>query len=174
MRSILLRVPTLLPHSQPSRNPSPIHEFGALNMTAALCPWIMRHPEVKNNMEQFILQFVTPRFADTRPYLRAIVRLPSTTIVHLSYIIQALEILGTATKHGLMWSNKAVRISPFWKVEADVAGMEQNLEHHFTIVVSSLDDPELPVRVQAALTLTELVLVHEEGVCHPSSGSSCW
>jgi len=143
-------------------------------MTAALCPWIMRHPEVKNNMEQFILQFVTPKFVDTRPYLRAIVRLLSATMAQLSYIIQALEILGTATKHGLTWSNKAVCISSFWKVEADVAGMEQNLEHHFTIIVSSLDDPELPVRVQAALALTELVLVHEEGVCHLCSGSSCW
>lgn len=174
MRSILPHISALLPYSQLFRNPSPIHEFGALNMTAALCPWIMRHPEVKNNMEQFILQFVTPKFADTRPYLRAIVRLPSTTRAHLSYITQALEILGTATKHGLAWSNKAVRVSSFWKVEADVIGMEQNLEHHFTIVVSSLDDPELPVRVQAALALTELVLVHEEGACHSASGSSCW
>lgn len=42
-------------------------------MTAALGPWIMRHPEVKNNMEQFMLQFVTPEFSSSEPYLRAIV-----------------------------------------------------------------------------------------------------
>ena len=29
-------------------------------MTAALGPYIMRHSEVKNNMEYFILQFVSP------------------------------------------------------------------------------------------------------------------
>lgn len=53
--------------------PAP-QRFGALNMTAALGPWMMRHPEVKDNMEAFIMQFVTPEFASTDPYLRAIVR----------------------------------------------------------------------------------------------------
>jgi hypothetical protein len=42
-------------------------------MTAALGPWIMRHPEVKNNMEAFVLQFVTPEFGAQEGYLRAIV-----------------------------------------------------------------------------------------------------
>lgn len=58
-----------------NRNASPSQKFGALNMTAALGPWIMRHPEVKNNMEQFMLQFVKPvLLADnTEPYIRAIV-----------------------------------------------------------------------------------------------------
>jgi len=50
--------------------------------------------------------------------------------------------------------------------------VEQNLELHFKFVVASLDDPELPVRVQAALTLTELVLVYEEGALHSFSGSN--
>ncbi len=43
-------------------------------MTAALGRWIMRHPEVKNNMEQFMLQFVTPELTSSEPYIRAIVR----------------------------------------------------------------------------------------------------
>lgn len=43
-------------------------------MTAALGPWIMRHPEVKNNMEQFMLQFVTPELESGDVYVRAIVR----------------------------------------------------------------------------------------------------
>ena len=47
--------------------------FGALNMTAALGPYIMRHPEVKNNMEHFMLQFVSPELSSPEPYLRAIV-----------------------------------------------------------------------------------------------------
>ena len=42
-------------------------------MTAALGPYMMRHPEVKGNMEVFIMQFVTPEFSAQEGYLRAIV-----------------------------------------------------------------------------------------------------
>lgn len=42
-------------------------------MTAALGHFIMRHPDVKNNMEQFVMQHVLPEFAATEPYMRAIV-----------------------------------------------------------------------------------------------------
>jgi hypothetical protein len=58
------------------RNASPQQKFGAFNMTAALGPWIMRHPEVKNNMEQFMLQFVKPVLMNpnSEAYNRAIVR----------------------------------------------------------------------------------------------------
>lgn len=59
-----------------NRNAPAPQKFGALNMTAALGPWIMRHPEVKNNMEQFMLQFVTPELTSKEPYIRAIVRFP--------------------------------------------------------------------------------------------------
>jgi len=44
-------------------------------MIAALGPYIMRHPDVKGNMEQFMLQFVTPELSSPEPYLRAIVSL---------------------------------------------------------------------------------------------------
>jgi hypothetical protein len=44
-------------------------------MTAALGPWMMRHPEVKNNMEAFVVQFVTPEFRAQEGYLRAVVGL---------------------------------------------------------------------------------------------------
>ncbi|KAJ7813098.1 armadillo-type protein [Mycena leptocephala] len=70
-------------------NASAPQRFGALNMTAALGPWIMRHPDVGNNMEQFVLQFVTPEFASAEGYMRAI----------------ACEVLGTVTKEGLKWSS---------------------------------------------------------------------
>jgi hypothetical protein len=95
------------------RNAAPEQKFGALNMTAALGPWIMRHPEVKNNMEQFMLQFVTPELASPQPYIRAIVRLFTFSVLSEIYnscliILQALEILGTVTKAGLTWSDKEV------------------------------------------------------------------
>lgn len=42
-------------------------------MTAALGPFIMRHPEVKGNMEHFMIQNVLPEFTATEPYMRAVV-----------------------------------------------------------------------------------------------------
>ncbi|KAJ7214009.1 armadillo-type protein [Mycena pura] len=73
-------------------NVSAPQRFGALNMTAALGPWIMRHPDVNSNMEQFILQFVTPEFSSQEAYLRAM----------------ACEVVGTVTKEGLKWSSEEV------------------------------------------------------------------
>ncbi|KAL4253351.1 Armadillo-like helical [Pleurotus pulmonarius] len=108
-------------------NPPPAQRFGVLNMTAALVPFIMRHPEIKSNMEQFVLQHVTNEFSAPEPYLRAI----------------ACEIIGTLTKAGLEWSNDA------------------NLDVHFRAVANALDDAEFPVRVQAALALTQMVVAHE-------------
>ncbi|KAG6856226.1 hypothetical protein H0H87_006320 [Tephrocybe sp. NHM501043] len=108
-----------------------LRSFGALNMTAALAPWMMKHPDVKGNMEAFVLQFVTPEFNSPEPYLRAI----------------ACEVVGTVTKSGVAWSN------------------EENLNANFRAVAAALDDPELPVRVNAALAITELVVAHESGQC---------
>ena len=34
---------------------------------------------------------------------------------------------------------------------------------HFRAVAAVMDDPELPVRVQSALALTEMVTTHEQG-----------
>jgi len=56
------------------RNASPAHRFGALNMTAALGPWMLAHPDVKNKMEPFVMQFVVPEYTSSEPYLRAVVR----------------------------------------------------------------------------------------------------
>ncbi|KAG5721602.1 hypothetical protein E4T56_gene12891 [Termitomyces sp. T112] len=55
----------------------------------------------------------------------------------------ACEVVGTVTKSGLVWSN------------------EEHLNANFRAVAAALDDPELPVRVNAALAITELVTVHE-------------
>ncbi|KAJ7696679.1 armadillo-type protein [Mycena rosella] len=109
-----------------SNAPAP-QRFGALNMTAALGPWIMRHPDVASNMEQFLLQFVTPEFSSGEGYMRAI----------------ACEVVGTVTKAGMKWSS------------------EEHLHVHFRAVAAGLDDPELPVRVQAALALTEMIILYD-------------
>ncbi|KAJ7740236.1 armadillo-type protein [Mycena maculata] len=109
-------------------NAPPEQRFGALNMTAALGPWVMRHPDVSGNMEQFILQFVTPEFRSAEGYMRSI----------------ACEVLGTVTKEGLKWS------------------APEHLDVHFRAVAAALDDPEFPVRVQAALALTEMIILYDE------------
>lgn len=56
-----------------SSNAAPSQKFGALNITSALGPFIMRHPEVKGNMEEFMMQHVLPEFTASEPYMRAIV-----------------------------------------------------------------------------------------------------
>lgn len=61
----------------------PEQRFGALNMTAALGRQIMKHPEVKNNMEQFMLQFVSPELESPEPFLRAIVNYLLRTLCDL-------------------------------------------------------------------------------------------
>jgi importin-7 len=55
------------------RNSAPPQKYGALNMTVALGPFILRHPELKNNVESFMLQHVLPEFSSSEPYMRAIV-----------------------------------------------------------------------------------------------------
>lgn len=115
-------------------------------MTAALGPWILRHPDVGNNMEQFILQFVTPEFSSPDAYMRAIV---SPVIifseVSRSHATQACEVLGTFVKEGLTWSS------------------EEHLNVHFRGIAHAMDDPEFPVRVHAALALTEMIILYPAG-----------
>lgn len=43
-------------------------------MMAVLGPFMMRHPDVKGSMEQFLNQHVLPVFSASQPYLRSIVR----------------------------------------------------------------------------------------------------
>ncbi|KIM53457.1 hypothetical protein SCLCIDRAFT_1222776 [Scleroderma citrinum Foug A] len=117
IHSVLLRSPS----------PSPPEMFGALNMTAVLGPFMMRHPDVRGGMEQFMVQHVLPVFTASEPYLRSI----------------ACEVVGTVVKNGMQWTNP------------------ENLEKHSRAVAVALDDPELPVRVQAALTITKMAEVYD-------------
>ncbi|KAK0487807.1 armadillo-type protein [Armillaria novae-zelandiae] len=108
-------------------NASATQRFGALNMAAALGPWMMKHPTVKDNMETFIMQYVTPQLSSPEPYLRAI----------------ACEVIGTVVKNRLQWTS------------------EEHLHTNFTAIVAAMDDPEFPVRVQACLALTEMVVAYD-------------
>lgn len=73
MSSFSVTVQSLLTIFGTARNAPAPQRFGALNMTAALGPFIMRHPLVKDSMEQFMLQHVFAEFTVPEPYLRAIV-----------------------------------------------------------------------------------------------------
>jgi hypothetical protein len=44
-------------------------------MMSALGPFIVRHPDVKGSIEQFMVQYVLPEFTSQEPYLRSVVRL---------------------------------------------------------------------------------------------------
>ncbi|KAI6098151.1 armadillo-type protein [Pisolithus sp. B1] len=107
-------------------NPSPPEKFGVLSMAAVLGPFMMRHPDVRGNMEQFMVQYVLPAFSG-EPYLRSI----------------ACDVLGTVVKNGMQWTSN------------------ENLESHSRAVAIALDDPELPVRVQAALALTKMAEAYD-------------
>lgn len=48
----------------------------------------------------------------------------------------------------------------------DDACVFKNLEKHSHAVGAALDDAELPVRVQAALALTHMVVVYESGTAY--------
>ncbi|KIJ64587.1 hypothetical protein HYDPIDRAFT_154272 [Hydnomerulius pinastri MD-312] len=108
-------------------NAAPPQKFGALNMTSILGNFIMRHPEVKGGMEQFMMQHVLPEFTASEPYMRAI----------------ACEVLGTMVKSHLEWTSA------------------ENLEKHSRAIAVALDDPELPVRVQAAMALTKMAVTYD-------------
>lgn len=65
-------------------------------------------------------------------------------------------------KSGFQWKNENVGRRPPSIIPL-LTGCIQALRSHFTALVACLDDAELPVRVQAALALTEMVTQHESG-----------
>jgi len=74
-------------------SPEAPQKYGALNMTVSLAPFIMRYPDVKDGMEQFLVQHVLPCFSAPEPYLRAV----------------ACEVLSAVEKVGVKWTNEQVR-----------------------------------------------------------------
>jgi hypothetical protein len=82
--------------AEKNRNPTSAQLFGALKMTGLLSDLIMKHPEVKNGMESFVMQHVTPILAGPQPregWLRAM----------------ALELLASVAKSGLQYTNEEVK-----------------------------------------------------------------
>jgi hypothetical protein len=59
-------------------------------MTAALGPWMLAHPDVKDKMEQFVMQFVVPEYSSSEPYLRAVVSLTPISLYTVTRCINFL------------------------------------------------------------------------------------
>lgn len=79
-------------------------------MIAVLGPFIVRHPDVKGSMEQFMVQHVLPEFTAQEAYLRSVVCRPYSSLSLRVDTIQACEVLGVVTKAGITWSSEEVRI----------------------------------------------------------------
>lgn len=79
-------------------------------MISALGPFIMKHPQVKDSMEQFMLQHVLKEFKAPEPYLRSIVCVQSRlTLIDADWHgMQACEVLATVEKCGIEWSKEEV------------------------------------------------------------------
>ncbi|KAF9013048.1 armadillo-type protein [Cyathus striatus] len=146
--------------------------FGALNMTAALGPWIMRHPEVKGNMEQFVLQFVTPEFSAPEPYLRAIACEVLGTVVKNGFVFSSEEHLGThfraaalaLTEMVILYESVRTAVSPdVGKVITNLLQLSDEtdldiLNHSMEAMVDRFQTELLPVAAQLTARLCESYL----------------
>jgi hypothetical protein len=68
-------------------NLTPAQRFGALTMMSALGPFIVRHPDVKGSIEQFMVQYVLPGFTSQEPYLRSVVCLELMRFRHVRCLV---------------------------------------------------------------------------------------
>ncbi|KAG8724819.1 hypothetical protein FRC09_013780 [Ceratobasidium sp. 395] len=102
---------------------TPQSRFGAHRMMACLAGVIMKHPEAKGVMENFVVTHILPEFQSSQAYLRAV----------------ACELVTALMRQNFEFSQS------------------ENLEQLSRSVVHAIDDPELPVRLHAALALAELI-----------------
>ncbi|KAL1950524.1 hypothetical protein VTO73DRAFT_5648 [Trametes versicolor] len=130
--------------------PAAPQRYGALNMTAALGPFIMRHPEVKGNMEQFMIQNVLPEFTATEPYMRAV----------------ASEVLGTVIKAGFKFSNEQHLHQHFTAVAAAIDDPELPVRVHACLALTEMvtDSPTVKTAVapQVGKVIQTLLKLSEE------------
>ncbi|PCH39811.1 ARM repeat-containing protein [Wolfiporia cocos MD-104 SS10] len=122
--------------------PAPAQRFGALNMTAALGPFIMRHPQVKDSMEQFMIQHVLPEFSSPEPFLRAI----------------ACEVLGTIEKAGIKWSNDQVLSQHFTAVAALIDDSELPVRIQACMALTEMVTVHDSVRATVAPQVGKVIL----------------
>ncbi|KAF8713095.1 ARM repeat-containing protein, partial [Rhizoctonia solani] len=119
---------------------TPQSRFGAHRMTACLAGVILEHPDAKGVMESYVVSHVLPEFRSDHAYLRAVVRLYQLLRLNNKLTSdQACELVTALMRHRFEFTE------------------ETNLEQLSTQVVHAFDDPELPVRLHAALALTELI-----------------
>ncbi|KAI0769096.1 ARM repeat-containing protein [Trametes elegans] len=130
--------------------PAAPQRYGALNMTAALGPFIMRHPDVKGNMEQFMVQHVLPEFTASEPYMRAV----------------ACEVLGTVIKAGFKFSNEQHLHQHFTAIAATIDDAELPVRVHACLALTEMvTDSEIvktAVAPQVGKVIQTLLKLSEE------------
>ncbi len=87
-------------------HPAAPQRFGALNMTSALAPFAMRHPNVKHKMEDF-----NPAFTAPEGYMRAVVQSFLWTVegFRRSNTSQANEVVAAEVRNHIVWTSNEVR-----------------------------------------------------------------
>lgn len=115
-------------------------------MVRALDTVMMGHSKVQHMMEGFFVSHVIPELKSEHRFLR----------------FRACELVKVFDSRGMKWSATEVRrlaICSFFINTNGEAYIEisQNLEAAFRGIMDCMQDPELPVRVQAAEALGELV-----------------
>ena len=91
-------------------------------MTAALGPFMMRHPDVKGGMQQFLLSHAFPEFTAPEPYMRAI----------------ACEVLATAIKSGFKFANDEALQQALTAVAGLIDDAELPVRVHATLALTEM------------------------------------
>lgn len=124
MRTLILSIcpHDLTKYSCCNSKPAAPQRYGALNMAAALGPFMMRHPDVKGGMQQFLLTHVFPEFTAPEPYMRSI----------------ACEVLGTAIKSGFKFTNNDALKQALTVVAGLIDDAELPVRVHATLALTEM------------------------------------
>lgn len=122
-------------------NPKAPQKYGALNMTVSLAPFIMRHPDVKDGMEQFLVENVLPCFSAPEPYLHAV----------------ACEVICAVEKVGVDWKSEQNLHSHFTALGGAMAHEELPVKVHATLALTQMIVLHEPIRNSVAPQVGKLV-----------------